>query len=95
MIDREIPGFGELMRHSGRASTPLASLSRGAGGSIGRNGFNRNPAVGSPKGALESLNAILELVPTLTCTILLNGRTAHRPELTAGCCLIMREAWTI
>lgn len=73
VIDREIPGFGELMRHSGRASTPLASLSRGMAGAAGTALIVTLP--GSPKGALESLNAILELVPHVHD--LLNGRTAH------------------
>lgn len=73
VIDREIPGFGELMRQSGRNFTPLASLSRGMAG------VARNVLIvtlpGSPKGALESLGAILELVPHVHD--LLSGRTAH------------------
>lgn len=73
VIEREIPGFGELMRHSGRASTPLASLSRGLAGAAGTVLVVTLP--GSPTGALESLNAILELVPHVHD--LLNGRTAH------------------
>ena len=32
VVDREIPGFGELMRARGRESTPLASLSRSLAG---------------------------------------------------------------
>src|SRR5437867_3347088 len=28
VLDREIPGIGELMRNKGRASTPFATLSR-------------------------------------------------------------------
>jgi len=75
VIDREIPGFGETMRASGRAFTPLASLSRGLAGAAGRTLIVALP--GSPKGALESLNAILELVPHVHD--LLNGRTAHEP----------------
>lgn len=75
VIDREIPGFGETMRASGRAFTPLASLSRSLAGAAGRTLIVALP--GSPKGALESLNAILELVPHVHD--LLNGRTAHEP----------------
>jgi molybdopterin adenylyltransferase len=74
VIDREIPGFGELMRQSGRAFTPLASLSRSLAGSAGTVLIVALP--GSPKGALQSLNAILELVPHVHD--LLNGRTAHK-----------------
>jgi molybdopterin adenylyltransferase len=73
VIDREIPGFGELMRQSGRAATPLASLSRGMAGAAGTVLIVALP--GSPKGAMESLGAILELVPHVHD--LLNGRTAH------------------
>ena len=36
VIEREIPGFGELMRSRGRESTPLASLSRSMAGTRGR-----------------------------------------------------------
>jgi molybdenum cofactor synthesis domain-containing protein len=73
VIEREIPGFGEVMRQSGRASTPLASLARGLAGVAGSTLIVTLP--GSPRGALESLGAILELVPHVHD--LLNGRTAH------------------
>jgi molybdopterin adenylyltransferase len=73
VIEREIPGFGELMRQAGRASTPFASLSRGMAGVAGTVLIVTLP--GSPKGALESLGAILELVQHVHD--LLNGRTAH------------------
>jgi molybdopterin adenylyltransferase len=73
VIYREIPGFGEVMRQSGRAFTPLASLTRGLAGVAGSTLIVTLP--GSPKGALESLGAILELVPHVHD--LLNGRTAH------------------
>jgi molybdenum cofactor synthesis domain-containing protein len=76
VIDREIPGFGEAMRQSGRVFTPLASLSRGMAGVAGTVLIVTLP--GSPKGALESLGAILELVPHVHD--LLNGRTAHNPD---------------
>lgn len=75
VIEREIPGFGETMRASGRSFTPLASLSRSLAGTAGRSLIVALP--GSPKGAVESLNAILELVPHVHD--LLNGRTAHEP----------------
>jgi molybdopterin adenylyltransferase len=55
-IDYEIPGLAEAMRAAGRASTPLADLSRGVVGVRGRTLIVNLP--GSPKGALESLDAI-------------------------------------
>jgi len=73
VLDREIPGFGELMRARGRESTPLASLSRSLGGTRGRVLIVTLP--GSPRGAVESLNAIVELVPHVL--ELLRGHTAH------------------
>ena len=73
IIDREIPGFGELMRLRGRDSTPLAMLSRSLGGTRGKVLIVNLP--GSPKGAVESLDAIVELVPHVL--ELLRGRTEH------------------
>jgi molybdopterin adenylyltransferase len=73
VLDREIPGFGELMRLRGRESTPLAVLSRSMAGTRGRVLIVNLP--GSPKGAVESLDAIVELVPHVL--ELLRGRTEH------------------
>ena len=73
VLHREIPGFGELMRQKGRESTPLASLSRSLAGTRGRVLIVNLP--GSPKGAVESLDAIVELVPHVLD--LLQGQTEH------------------
>jgi molybdenum cofactor synthesis domain-containing protein len=73
VLDREIPGLGELMRARGRESTPLAALSRAVAGARGRILIVNLP--GSPKGAVESLDAIVELVPHVL--ELLRGRTEH------------------
>jgi molybdenum cofactor biosynthesis protein B len=55
-IDYEVPGLAEAMRAAGRASTPMADLSRGVVGVIGRSLVVNLP--GSPRGAIESLTAI-------------------------------------
>jgi molybdenum cofactor synthesis domain-containing protein len=73
VLHREIPGFGELMRARGRQSTPLASLSRSLAGTRGRVLIVNLP--GSPKGAVESLDAIVELAPHVLD--LLQGQTEH------------------
>lgn len=52
----EIPGIGEAMRAAGRASTPLADLSRAVAGAVGKTLVVNLP--GSPGGALESLAAV-------------------------------------
>ena len=69
VIDYEVPGLAEAMRARGRAKTPMADLSRGVVGVIGRALVVNVP--GSPKAALESLAA---LEPTL----------AHALETLAG-----------
>jgi molybdopterin adenylyltransferase len=73
ILDREIPGFGELMRLRGREFTPLAALSRSMAGTRGKVLIVNLP--GAPKGAVESLDAIVELVPHVL--ELLKGRTEH------------------
>jgi molybdopterin adenylyltransferase len=73
VIDREIPGLPELMRAKGRQSTPRAVLSRAVAGTRGRVLIVNLP--GSPKGAIESLDAIVELVPHVL--ELLRGQTEH------------------
>jgi molybdenum cofactor synthesis domain-containing protein len=73
IIDREIPGLPELMRARGRESTPLAVLSRAVAGTRGKVLIVNLP--GSPKGAIESLDAIVEVVPHVL--ELLRGHTEH------------------
>jgi molybdenum cofactor synthesis domain-containing protein len=58
--EREVPGVGELMRATGRESTPLASLSRAIGATRGLSLIVNLP--GSPAGADESLAALLPIL---------------------------------
>ena len=60
VIDREVPGMAELMRAAGLASTPMAALSRGVVGVRGQTLIANLP--GSPKGATESLAALLPVL---------------------------------
>ncbi len=72
-IDREIPGLGERMRAEGQRFTPKSTLSRAIAGTRKHVLIINLP--GSPAGAVQSLDAIVELVPH--AVQLLHGQTAH------------------
>lgn len=76
LLDREAPGFAELMR----AAHPRGALSRGRAGVVGSALVLNTP--GSPKGAIENLEAVLSLVPHVLG--LLQGDTEHQPPETGG-----------
>lgn len=61
VITREIPGLAEQMRREGAKTTPTATLSRGVAGISGNSLIINLP--GSPQGAVESLKAILPVLP--------------------------------
>jgi molybdenum cofactor synthesis domain-containing protein len=73
---REVPGFGERMRAEGLKTTRFAPLSRSAAFTAGTVLILNLP--GSPKGAVESLQAVAELIPH--AVDLINGRTEHAPK---------------
>ena len=74
ICDRMVPGLAELMRTEGLKSTQFAPLSRSACGTRGRSLIINLP--GNPKGAVDSLQAILHLVPH--ALDLLAGKTVHK-----------------
>jgi molybdopterin adenylyltransferase len=56
-----LPGIGEAMRESGRKGNPRAALSRALAGVREKALIVNVP--GSPRGALESLDAVAEILP--------------------------------
>lgn len=73
VVERVIDGIPEKMRAAGSAKTPLAALSRGICGIRGQSLILNLP--GSPKAAVESLQAVLDILPH--ALELLSGKTDH------------------
>jgi molybdopterin adenylyltransferase len=71
---RLLEGVAERMRFEGVKKTPLAALSRGVCGVRGESLVLNVP--GSPKGAVESLEAVIDLLPH--ALQLLSGNTSHQ-----------------
>ncbi len=73
VCNRVLEGVGERMRSEGARKTPLAVLSRGICGIREKSLVLNVP--GSPKGAVESLEAVIALLPH--ALQLLAGNTRH------------------
>jgi molybdenum cofactor synthesis domain-containing protein len=73
ICDRLIDGVAERMRLEGSKKTSFAALSRGVCGVRGKTLILNLP--GSPTGAVESLEAVAELIPH--ALNLLEGKTEH------------------
>jgi len=73
VLEREIPGIGELLRAKGLEQTKFSLLSRGLAGTRGQSLIVNLP--GSPAGAVFSLKAIEHLVGHMVN--LLRGNTEH------------------
>lgn len=73
ICDRLIDGVAERMRREGAKKTSFAALSRGVCGVRGKTLILNLP--GSPTGAVESLEAVADLVPH--ALNLLDGKTEH------------------
>ncbi|MDE3104618.1 MAG: MogA/MoaB family molybdenum cofactor biosynthesis protein [Acidobacteriota bacterium] len=76
VCDRRVDGLAERMRAEGLRETPMAVLSRGVCGVLGRTLIVNLP--GSPAGARSSLAAILPVLPH--ALDLLSGQTRHSPS---------------
>ena len=74
VCERVVPGFGELMRAKSLEKTPMAALSRAQAATRGAALVVNLP--GSPRGAVENLEAVLDLVPH--ALELLSGNTEHK-----------------
>lgn len=61
LFDRELPGFGEIMRVGSFSKTPLSIISRGGAGIMGRSLVVMLP--GSPRGVRDGLEL---LAPAIT-----------------------------
>jgi molybdopterin-guanine dinucleotide biosynthesis protein MobB len=85
VVERVIPGFGEVMRSKSLEKTPHAMISRAVAGIRGKSLIINLP--GSPKGAVENLDAVWPAIPHAVAKILgdqsdcaqVASKTSHIP----------------
>lgn len=73
VLEREAPGLVHAMIAAGLEATPMAALTRARAGTVGESLVVNLP--GSPKGAVENLEAIIDLIPH--ALQLLSGDNRH------------------
>lgn len=73
VLEREAPGLVHAMLARGLEATPMAALSRARAGTVGNSLVINLP--GSPKGAAENLEAVIDLIPH--ALQLLGGDNTH------------------
>lgn len=81
LLDYAVPGIAEAMRAAGLRKTPHAMLSRSVAGVCGRTLILALP--GSPRGASDSLEAVMEALPHGLRTLrgeVSDAPAAHRPS---------------
>ena len=81
LLDYQVPGMAEAMRAAGLKKTPHAMLSRSLAGVSGRTLLLALP--GSPRGAGDSLEAVLEALPHGLRSLrgeVSDSPAAHRPS---------------
>src|SRR2546421_4687705 len=81
LLNYPVPGMAEAMRAAGLQKTPHAMLSRSLAGVIGRTLVLALP--GSPRGVVDSLDAVLEAIPHGLRTLrnqVSDAPAAHRPS---------------
>ncbi|MCK4548143.1 MAG: MogA/MoaB family molybdenum cofactor biosynthesis protein [Candidatus Eisenbacteria sp.] len=77
VVDRIVPGIGELVRAEGLKHTPRAALSRGTAGTLGKTLIINLP--GSPRGAVESVEAIASILDHAVEILRGEGSECARP----------------
>ena len=81
VLDRLIPGFGEVMRATSLQKTPHAMISRAIAGICGQTLIINLP--GSPKGAVENLEAVWPAVPHTVAKLQGDSEECGQPQAVA------------